>query len=68
MVRFTSIDLKKAKVSTLVIPVCEDIGIHEDPVISAMVATARSHDEFKGRKKTEIHHLIQRKAACVAAC
>ena len=54
MVRFTSIDLEKTKVSTLVIPVCEDRSIHEDRVISALIETARSHVEFKGRKADEI--------------
>ena len=37
MLRLTSADLKKTKIETLTIPVCEDKNIHNDPIIKAVI-------------------------------
>ncbi len=47
MLKLTSADLQKTKIDTLVIPVCEDDTIHEDPVLIDLIAKAHKHPEFK---------------------
>ncbi len=50
MLRLTSIDLKKAKIDTLAVAVCEDKDIHDDPLIEAVVKKALALKEFNGKK------------------
>jgi len=47
MLKLTSADLQKTKIDTLVIPVCEDEMIHEDPVLIDLIAKAHKQAEFK---------------------
>ncbi len=54
MIQLKSIDLKKAKVDTLVIPVCEDHDIHVDKTLSALTRAAKKIKEFQGGKGDEI--------------
>ena len=54
MLQLTSVDLKKEKTDTLVIPVCEDKTIHEDKTIQFLIKTAKKIEEFKGKKGDEI--------------
>jgi leucyl aminopeptidase len=49
-----SIDLKKDKINTLVVPVCEDKDIHDSQTISAIIKTTGGLKEFKGAKGDEI--------------
>ena len=50
MIEIKSVNLKRAKVETLVIPVCEDRDIHTDPSVSSLIEMAKAYDEFKGKK------------------
>jgi leucyl aminopeptidase len=50
MLRIASIDLKKTKIETIAIPVCEDEDIHDDSAIRAVVKKALRLDEFSGKK------------------
>jgi leucyl aminopeptidase len=50
MLQLKSADLKKTKIETLAIPVCEDKDIHEDPVINAVINKALKLKEFSGKK------------------
>ena len=50
MLRLTSMDLKKAKIKTLAIAVCEDEKIHEDPLIETVIKKALELEEFNGKK------------------
>jgi leucyl aminopeptidase len=50
MLHLTSLDLKKSKIETLAIPVCEDESIHDDPVIRAVIKNALRLKEFNGKK------------------
>jgi len=54
MLHLTSINLKKTKIETLVIPVCEDKTIHDDPLIEAVVKIALKLKEFNGKKDEEV--------------
>ena len=58
MIRLKSIDYKKSGLSTLAIPVCEDIDIYTDKTVSSLVKKATGHAEFKGAKGESIilHH------------
>jgi leucyl aminopeptidase len=51
MLKLTSIDLKKDKVETLAIPVCEDRTIYAEPVLNNLVKTAKRLKEFGGKKE-----------------
>jgi len=64
MVRLKSADLKKDKLATLVIPVCEDQNIHTDKTVSALIKQAKTHKEFKGCQGDEIilYHLPEIKS------
>ena len=46
MLRLTSIDLNKSKIDTLAIAVCEDVDIHDDPIIAAVIRRALKLKEF----------------------
>ncbi len=50
MLRLTSADLKKTKIETLTIPVCEDKDIHNDPIIKAVIKKGLKLKEFNGKK------------------
>ena len=50
MLHLKSINLKKQKIETLAIPVCEDKDIHEEPVIKAVIKKALKLKEFSGKK------------------
>jgi leucyl aminopeptidase len=50
VLQLKSLDLKKVKVDTLVIPVAEDKGIHTDQIIAAAVKRAKKLKEFNGKK------------------
>jgi leucyl aminopeptidase len=50
MLRVTSVDLKKAKIDTLAIPVCEDKIIHNDSIVKAIIKKASKLKEFSGKK------------------
>jgi leucyl aminopeptidase len=50
MLHLTSLDLKKSKIETLAIPVCEDESIHGDPLIRAVIKNALRLKEFNGKK------------------
>lgn len=54
MLHLKSADLKKQAVETLVIPVCEDKDIHEDPLILAAAKKALTLKEFSGKKDEEV--------------
>lgn len=54
MLQIKSVDLKKAKIDTLVIPVCEDEDIHDDNIISSLIEIAKKLDEFNGEKDQEV--------------
>ena len=51
MIKFSSVDIKKSAVETLVIPVCEDKTIHSDRTLAALVKKARTVKEFKAGAK-----------------
>ena len=50
MLRVASVDLKKAKIDTLAIPVCEDNNIHNDSIVEAIIKKAFKLKEFSGKK------------------
>lgn len=47
MIKFSSVDIKKTAVKTLVIPVCEDKNIHSDRAVAALAKKALAIKEFK---------------------
>jgi leucyl aminopeptidase len=54
MLSLTSVDLRKEKIESLVIPVCEDRNIHDDKIICSLVDTAKKVKAFKGEKEDEV--------------
>jgi leucyl aminopeptidase len=50
MLRVASIDLKKTKIDTIAIPVCEDKDIHDDSAVKAVIKKACMLNEFSGKK------------------
>ena len=54
MLNLTSVDLKKTKMEMLVIPVCEERGIHTQQAIAPLVRKAKNIREFKGKKDDEL--------------
>ena len=50
MLEVKAVNLKRVKVDTLVVPVCEDRDIHTDKLLTSLVAAAKSFAEFKGKK------------------
>ena len=54
MLHLTSLDLKKTKIETLAIPVCEDKNVHDDPLIEAVIKNALKLKEFNGKKDEEV--------------
>jgi leucyl aminopeptidase len=49
MLELKTVDLNRVKVDTLVVPVCEDRGIHLDKTVASLVDTAKALAEFKGK-------------------
>ncbi|MFC1515533.1 leucyl aminopeptidase [Thermodesulfobacteriota bacterium] len=54
MLKLQSVDLRKVKIETLAVPVCEDSDIHADGVLSSVITKALKYKEFKGKKKDEL--------------
>ncbi len=54
MLNLTTADLKKTAISTLIVPVCEDMEIHEKPIIKTLIREAKKLKEFKGKANDEI--------------
>jgi leucyl aminopeptidase len=52
MLAVKAINLKRAKVDTLVVPVCEDREIHTDKSLKSLIDAAKAFAEFKGKKVT----------------
>ncbi len=67
MLTLKSINLKKEKTETIVIPVCEDKNIHTEKTIISLVEKARKIEQFKGRKNDELilYHPEDVGAPCV---
>jgi leucyl aminopeptidase len=67
MLSLKSVDLKKEKVESLVIPVCEDRDLHDDKTICSLIDTAKKVKAFKGEKEDEIvlYHLSEVKAESI---
>ena len=53
MLKLKSIDLKKEKLSTLAVPVCEDKDIHQG-LLSKLAGQSKKIKEFSGKKDQEI--------------
>ena len=54
MIHLKSIDLKKEKMESLVIPVCEDKNVFENKIIVSLTRKARKIKEFKGGKDDQV--------------
>ncbi len=54
MIHLKSVDLKKEKVASLVIPVCEDKTVFDDEIIMSLIRKAKKFKEFKGDKNDEV--------------
>ena len=54
MLHLKSVNLKKAKIESLVIPVCEDKNIHEDKTILSLIRSAKKVEIFNGDKDDEV--------------
>ena len=54
MLVLKSVDLKKVKTETLLIPVCEDRNIHDDKTVSSLITKAKKLKEFKGGKGEDV--------------
>ncbi len=53
MIRLKSIDIQKNKITTLVVPVCEDHEIH-DGILKTLAGQARKYEEFDGKVGEEV--------------
>ncbi|MGD2186277.1 MAG: leucyl aminopeptidase [Desulfobacterales bacterium] len=54
MLRLKTIDLKKQKIDTLIVPVCEDKKIHDDRIINVIIKKALNLKEFAAEKGDEL--------------
>ena len=54
MLKIKSMDLSREKVSTLIIPVCEEFSLYEDRRISGLIKNALKMAEFSGEKGQDI--------------
>ncbi|OQY05007.1 MAG: leucyl aminopeptidase [Desulfobacteraceae bacterium 4572_123] len=54
MLILKSVNFKKDRLETLIIPVCEDRQIHESKTVTALIAEAEKLREFTGKKNDEI--------------
>ncbi|MGD9309866.1 MAG: leucyl aminopeptidase [Desulfosarcina sp.] len=60
MIEVKAINLTRAKVDTLAVPVCEDSDIHKDKTLTSLISLAKAKDEFSG-KSGEMMTLFQPK-------
>jgi leucyl aminopeptidase len=54
MIGLKAVDLKRQKIDTLIVPVCEDKEIHEDRIIKRVIKRALQLKEFKAEKDNEL--------------
>jgi leucyl aminopeptidase len=54
MIHLKAVDLKKQKIDTLIVPVCEDKKIHDDRLIEGVIKKALELKEFKGEKEDQV--------------
>ena len=54
MLHLTTADMKKSSVSTIVVPVCEDTGLHDDQALESIIQKAKKLKEFTGKEKDDI--------------
>jgi leucyl aminopeptidase len=54
MIRLTAADLKRDKIKTLLVPVCEDKPLYEDPVVLELVDRALAVEGFTAKKDQEV--------------
>ena len=54
MIHLKSVDLKKEKIESLIIPVCEDMNVFDDKNIVSLIRKAKKIKEFKGDKDEEV--------------
>ena len=54
MMKLTSLEVRRIKTETLVIPVCPDDTIHRSPAIRSLIRKALNIDTFKGKKGEEL--------------
>ena len=67
MLHLKSADLTKARIESLVIPVCEDKNIHEDKTILSLIRNAKKVKTFNGDKDDEVilYNLYEVKARII---
>ncbi len=54
MLHLTTVYLKREKIKTLLVPVCEDKPLHKNPALVALIEQALKLKEFKGKKDQEV--------------
>ena len=54
MIHLKSVDLKKEKIESLIIPVCEDMNVFDNKNIVSLIRKAKKIKEFKGDKDEEV--------------
>ena len=54
MLKLVSTNLKDADYELVIIPVCEDSGIHRDKTVTDLIQKALSYSEFNGEKEQSI--------------
>jgi leucyl aminopeptidase len=54
MIHLKSVDLKKEKIESLIIPVCEDMDVFDDKNIVSLIRKAKKIKEFKGDKDERV--------------
>ena len=54
MLHMTTVHLKREKIKTLLVPVCQDKPIHKSPPLVALIEQALKLKEFKGKKDQEV--------------
>jgi leucyl aminopeptidase len=54
MIHLKAVDLKKQKIDTLIVPVCENKKIHDDRLIEGVIKKALQLKEFKGEKEDQV--------------
>ena len=54
MLALKTVNLKRVKVDTLVVPVCEDRQIHTDKTLKALIDSAKGFAELEGKKGDRI--------------
>jgi len=67
LLSLASVDLKKQKIETIVIPVCEDKDIHTDKTLSSVAAGAIQKKGFSGKESEELVLFDLKEFACERA-